>query len=125
MSDRLQIKKIKRFRAWDPEKGKMMDPEWLLDNGYSICPFSGEVMYAGYIENFVVMQYLGVEDAEGNSIYEGDIVACSVDEIRDLAKPWFDATFVPYDGPTKVMGNIYQPSKIVMSEQSFGQNFYH
>jgi uncharacterized phage protein (TIGR01671 family) len=57
------VREIK-FRAWD-KVVKAMAGDNMVRNNF---------MWVSQTENFILMQYTGLKDKNGNEIYEGDIV---------------------------------------------------
>ena len=126
-----------KFRAW--YKGQEFveghDPQMVYDvqNLYDGNGTSNIELMCGYSsfgsiladEDFVVMQYIGVNDADGKEIYEGDIVQIighwSKKTPLVRAVTYEGASFLPFDdsdwgwweGATRVVGNIYENHELL------------
>ena len=104
-----------KFRAWDKENGRMLD--W---------GEVGKVLHTHYFDvwvdegGFVLMQYTGLKDKNGQEIYEGDIIKYR-DAIEGVTIPgiyYWEADENP-PGPLEaekceVLGNIYENPELLL-----------
>lgn len=106
------MRKIK-FRMWNTEKQEMEIPDFVN------C-VNGEIDR----DNYPLMQYVGIEDANGKEIYEGDIVRDNrsddtLDVIergeRGFVMKYYDEVDDIFYCPTEfvVVGNIYENPELV------------
>lgn len=70
------MSRVFKFRAWDKKENKMY---YNVQDTYDyMCNGKGclEENFGDVLEDdkYIVMQYTGINDIEGNEIYEGDIV---------------------------------------------------
>lgn len=83
-----------KFRVWDTINKEFVDDMCIHTNGDLRCD-RGRTAYCGY---FIVQQFTGRSDDNGNEIYEGDIVVLSNGErcVADL----IDVYVIPPDEVT-------------------------
>lgn len=123
-----------KFRAWNTRLQEMEyidDLYWFEEN---FCHQNGD-------NDYVIMQYTGLQDAKGNKVYEGDIVEITRDKInpggvnpnqtytkRYLVK-WDDQCtgFSPFGhsywyentaNKIKVIGNKYQHGELLNEQKT-------
>ena len=112
-----------RFRAWDKEN-KVMFEVFGADVNH-IYPWQREsdtkIPIPPETQNCILLQYVGIDDEEGNGIYEGDIVDCLrdgdskyiecvvVNDIRNLPRALFGSSLIS----RKVIGNIYENPELI------------
>ena len=119
-----------KFRAWGPGIDKTM---------HYNTDISGEgkflVLYYDYSyeekENYILMQYTGLKDANGKEIYEGDIVKATSDQYTNenfIGKVIFDEGYfctwvnkndirgIWGDDNIEVIGNIFENKDLLEKE---------
>lgn len=118
-----------KFRAWDKDKGKMIDAEalsWLylrLDGDkWSIRDYpNAEPLLLNY-ENGVLMQYTGRKDKNEKEIFEGDIVKyknllgceCEYDEWRESKLATIETAVIEFKN-----GEFYPREKFYECDDCF------
>lgn len=68
---------VTKFRAWDTENKKMINPGWWGVQSSTGRLFDNEANYTPYSGTEIVMRFIGIYDNKGNEIYEGDILDIS------------------------------------------------
>ena len=103
-----------KFRAWDKSCDKMRGIKDIKD-----C-FS--IRSDGFVnENYILMQYTGLKDVNGEDIYEGDVlefpflmgIAYVINDGFRFAIKSFGSQTIEYESEevlkqTKIIGNIYE-----------------
>jgi hypothetical protein len=103
------------FRAYDPELNT------IHYGGFDVHA-TGKVTVMPEVvsENIIVTQYIGIEDVDGNKIFEGDIVESTEGElsgeiwqvVREVCDDFNGWSVQPSDRP-RVIGNIYQNEELL------------
>ena len=115
------MRKIK-FRAWSKQHKTMFDISYLRYNGDQTLREVGHALGSTrnvihVANNYILMQWTGLKDVNGEEIYEGDIVECFVNGNSYVSFKGgaygliFDYSFIPFSdvyGEMKVIGNIYE-----------------
>ena len=68
-----------KFRAWDKIKSEMRQPFGVQFNGDAWAPIGPR-----FAEDFVLMQFTGLQDKNGKEIWEGDVVSWEWEKIKGL-----------------------------------------
>src|SRR3990167_392193 len=102
-----------KFRIWETLNNKMIGWEDLQKAQVSILNRPESVVK----DEFIVMQYTGLEDKNGKSIYEGDIVDGhpvvyhhSYFAVERISEKDRKSTGLTYEHDLIVTGNIYEKS---------------
>lgn len=120
--------KTPKYKAWNIKYKRMDDVaelNWLSDGnlGYNRREneqvLSGGVNQAGYEDEFILLDYIGLNDENGQEIYRGDIVKCVCRE------GWFIAV-VKFGNPNgvyswgwqlkRIRGNAFNPEILLWVE---------
>ena len=99
-----------KFRAWDKERrkilnfGQIVPIRWIYDG-------SLEDMFDNCQDDISLMQYTGLKDTNGKSIYEGDIVKVNYNylgtHVVKFSKGKYNTASYICD-KCEVIGNIYE-----------------
>ena len=119
-----------KFRAWDLFAKRYFYPN-SPNQQHFVLTLNGEFVNlqngSGW-SDYVVQQYIGIRDADGNDIYEGDIIghACPVETINKCVVRWSEEgsdchpSFIISDsmihgGKIKILGNIFENPELLES----------
>lgn len=111
-----------RFRAWHKDC-KVMEYDPLIKNGKYFEIIGNDIW--GTSDDYILMQYTGIKDANGKEIYEGDIVVEGYKgKYGTYEIKWNKIGFNlgSEDGRDyEVIGNIYENSNLLESENDNGE----
>ncbi|MHB1405783.1 MAG: YopX family protein [Desulfitobacteriaceae bacterium] len=68
-----------KFRVWDKVRQKMFKPQAISFDTQTLAPFAVSVPGRSWepTEKFELLQWIGLSDAKGTDIYEGDFIKIS------------------------------------------------
>lgn len=115
-----------KFRVWDNQENTMFYNEDILKIQFAenfIRIENEKYAFNSFLDEVILMQYIGLKDCNGKEIYEGDIVEDNFGDRYEVVfedykfnlKDFYCGCFdIPNDGfselrdKLKVIGNIYQ-----------------
>jgi len=111
-----------KFRAWDPISKKMIIPKEFIQLDKLYIGYFDESGYPKISEDFILMQYIGVNDKNKKEIYEGDVIVQKHGEIKGVVR-FRDGVFGVDTGKAfypfaaykdiEVIGNIYENPELL------------
>lgn len=120
-----------KYKVWNLDKKEMFFPPSPYESavGPYFFTLDGRCYIEGYYQNLVTLQYLGIEDIDGNEICEGDILGdgdnypCLViwdkEESRYAAVEYGNEdgvrihNILAYTCKWKILGNIYTTPELL------------
>jgi uncharacterized phage protein (TIGR01671 family) len=109
-----------KFRVWSTKENKwMFGYEYPNLGGFSLvgetilCGEFGKYQLDRYFNDFVIMQYTGLNDKKGKEIYEGDIIKILNGEIVGME--------MGYEGPQEKYKDLI--ATVIYHEASF--SYFH
>jgi len=114
-----------KFRAWHKNRKTFLDFDWAVDKLGRTFSILDKCMYDEFTNEIELMQYTGLDDVNGNPIYEGDIVkayrTCKSDLITfangsfGIAPDYWHSfeSFTNFYGKCEVIGNKFQNPELL------------
>lgn len=114
-----------KFRAWNKETKKMIDPHKLTPLALHKDCAEMKGVFLPFHKDLELIEYTGLKDKNGKEIYEGDILQIfdknhEVKIINTESKCFVDYGYPDkHNGPTpywvEIIGNIYENPKLLES----------
>ena len=111
-----------KFRAWDPISKKMIIPKEFIQLDKLYIGYFDESGYPKISEDFILMQYTGVNDKNKKEIYEGDVIVQKHGEIKGVVR-FRDGVFgvdtgkafypFPAYKDIEIIGNIHENPELL------------
>lgn len=120
-----------KFRVWDNQENTMFYNEDILNIQFAenfIRIENEKYAFNSFLDEVILMQYIGLKDCNGKEIYEGDIVEDNFGDRYEVVfedykfnlKDFYCGCFdIPNDGfselrdKLKVIGNIYEDGDLM------------
>jgi len=119
------MKREVKFRVWHKNRKTFLDFDWAVDKLGRTFSILDKCMYDEFTNEIELMQYTGLDDVNGNPIYEGDIVkayrTCKSDLITfangsfGIAPDYWHSfeSFTNFYGKCEVIGNKFQNPELL------------
>lgn len=120
-----------KFRVWDNQENTMFYNEDILNIQFAenfIRIENEKYAFNSFLDEVILMQYIGLKDCNGKEIYEGDIVEDNFGDRYEVVfedykfnlKDFYCGCFdIPNDGfselrdKLKIIGNIYEDGDLM------------